>query len=103
MGEGKPSSNVSSSHLPSKAAQAEQSVERNTVPEEASEKVWAEVKDGGINVKSGDTPDTQAKAPAPGSIPSGTETFGSLKDGMTPSGATTDPEGKAGKPELGED
>ena len=96
MGEGKPSST-------SRAAQAEQSVERNTIPEEASEKVWAGVKDGGVNAQSETAPETDAKAPAPGSIPTGTETFGSLKDGMLPSGATTDPEGKAGKPDLGED
>ena len=82
-----------------KPREAEKSVERNTVPEEASKKVWGEVKDGGVNVKSEDTPETKAEAPAPGSIPTGTETFGSLKDGMLPSGATTDPQGKAKKPE----
>ena len=45
MDEGKPS------HIPSKAEQAEQGVERNTVSEEASQEVWQEVKDGGIDVQ----------------------------------------------------
>ena len=36
-------------------------------------------------------------------MPEKAVTYGSLKDGMTPSGATTDPEGQAGKPELGQD
>lgn len=98
MGEGKPSSSV-----PSKEAQAEKSVERNTIPESASQEVWQKVEDGGVNVKSETAPPSAAPAPAAGSIPEKAVTYGSLKDGMTPSGATTDPDGDAGKPKLGED
>ncbi len=98
MGEGKPSSNV-----PSNAVQAEKGVERNTVPESASQEVWQQVEDSGVKVKSETTPPSAAPAPDAGSIPGKSVTYGSLKDGMTPSGATTDPEGQAGKPELGQD
>ncbi len=97
MDEGKPS------HIPSKAEQAEQGVERNTVSEEASQKVWQQVNDGGVDVQTQAASSSDAPAPDPGSVPEKSFTYGSLKDGMTPSGATTDPEGKAGTPELGQD
>ncbi|AZI42581.1 hypothetical protein EHF33_07340 [Deinococcus psychrotolerans] len=96
MGEGKPSS------IPSKEAQAEKGVERNTIPESASQEVWNKVEDGGVNVKTETVPTSPAPEPEAGSIPEKSVTYGSLKDGMTPSGATTDPNGDAGKPKLGE-
>lgn len=98
MGEGKPSSSI-----PSKEAQAERGVERNTIPESASQEVWKNVEDGGVNVKTETVPPSAAPAPDAGSIPEKSATYGSLKDGMTPSGATTDPDAKAGTPKLGED
>jgi len=102
MGEGKPSSSVPGG-IPSNAAQAEKGVERNTIPESASQEVWQQVEDGGVKVSSETAPPSGAPAPEAGSIPEKSVTYGSLKDGMTPSGATTDPQGQAGKPELGQD
>ncbi|WP_420594595.1 hypothetical protein [Deinococcus sp.] len=96
MGEGKPSSTPSTSASEAREMDA---LKDQTVPAKDDQAYWQQTSDDGPQVKSEDTPETDAEVPAPGSIPTGTETFGSLKDGMLPSGATTDPEGKAKKPE----
>ena len=100
MGEGKPSSTPASSASEAREMDA---LKDQTVPAKDDKAYWQRTSDDGVQVDSQTAPDAQAKAPAPGSVPEKSATYGSLKDGMTPSGATTDPEGKAGKPELGED
>ncbi|GAA3996733.1 hypothetical protein GCM10022631_03880 [Deinococcus rubellus] len=100
MGEGKPNANAEGRQV---EAQMEENFAPQTVPEEKSDEYWDDTSDKGTQVESHDTPQTAAPAPGVGSIPEKSVTYGSLKDGMTPSGTTTDPEGQAGTPKLGQD
>ena len=99
MDEGKPSSTPAST---SEAREME-ALKDKTVPASDDRAYWKQTSDEGVQVGSETAPETQAEAPAPGSVPEKSATYGSLKDGMTPSGATTDPEGQAGTPKLGQD
>ncbi|AWN23367.1 hypothetical protein DKM44_09105 [Deinococcus irradiatisoli] len=87
--------------------QAESQMEENfkpqTVPDQKSDGYWDATSDQGTQVSSQDTPQTPAPAPEASQVPADGNTYGSLKDGNLPSGATTDPGGQAGTPKLGED
>ncbi|TSA83706.1 hypothetical protein FNU79_11915 [Deinococcus detaillensis] len=99
MDEGKPSSTPPASTAEAREMEA---LKDKTVPASDDKAYWQQTSDEGVQVSSQTAADTQAAAPAPGSIPEKPVTYGSLKDGMTPSGATTDPKGDAGKPKLGD-